>query len=190
MKGFIKGFFIGAFIILLTNFIWGYGSKLTYDSAKEYINSKFDSVAVDTISEEEVNIAIAKALQNEYGADSLLITSISAPSKTIEYYISGVRGTKECVGNQRIKKVSFNKGSQQYRVVVEYNCSDVNMIQWTNDESPITTVETVKVPELKPVPTTPTQTQSEQHKDSVSANNVNIGTPSNGGADYNNNSDV
>jgi hypothetical protein len=67
------------------------------------------------------------------------------------------------------------------------------MLTWTNDDSPVEENDAVVAPPaLKPVQETPaapaTPIQPVQ-KDTTTANNQNIGTPTNAG-DYNNNSDV
>lgn len=103
-----------------------------------------------------------------------------------------MRGTKECVGDQRVKKVKFTKGQKQYRIIVEYDRTSLNMITWTNDESPVTDSSVTAPPALKPVQATNTQPVTEvkpEQKDSINANNHNVGTPTTVG-DYNNNSDV
>ena len=192
MKGFSKGFFVGLFILLLTNFIWGYMGKLTYENAKNYVEGKVGDEKVDTLSDEDINLSIAKTLQEKYGADSLMVNSIGTSLTKYDYYISGVKGTKELEDKtQRLKKVTFSKGSLQYRVNIFYNCTNGNVDKIENDDtplpnstevSPITPLPNTSVPNLKP-----TQTDV---KDTTNVNNHNVGEPSNGGADYNNNSDV
>ena len=114
MKSFSKGFFVGVLVFLIINFVWGsYVSYLTYSKTKEWVEKRVGTWHDPNIPEDSVNLSIAKALQKEYGADSLLITDISPASKTYDYYVSGVKGTKECVGDYRVKKVKFNKGEKK-----------------------------------------------------------------------------
>lgn len=197
MKSFSKGFFVGVLVFLIINFVWGsYVSCLTYIKTKEWVEKRVGTWHDPNIPEDSVNLSIAKALQNEYGADSLLITDISPASKTYDYYVSGVKGTKECVGNYRVKKVKFNKGEKKYRIIVEYDHTNLSMLTWTNDDSPVEENDAVVAPPaLKPVqetpaaPATPVTPVQPVQKDTTTANNQNIGTPTNAG-DYNNNSDV
>ena len=193
MKGFFRGFFVCAFVLLLSNFIWGYMGNWTYEVAKAHFSGE---EKVDSLSDEDVNLSIAKVLQEKYGADSLMVNSIGTPLTKYEYYISGVRGTKELDDKtQRMKKVSFSKGSLQYRVNVFYNCTDGSVVKIENDSTPVPNTETAPITPVTPAEpvaannTTPAATPTEA-KDTTSANNHNVGSPSNGGADYNNNSDV
>ena len=193
MKSFGKGFLVGVLVLLIINFVWGsYAQYLTYNKTKELFEKRIGQWHDPNISEDSVNLAIAWALQREYGEDSLLITEIGPASKEYDFYVSGVRGTKECVGDQRVKKVKFTKGQKQYRIIVEYDRTSLNMITWTNDESPVTDSSVTAPPALKPVQATNTQPVTEvkpEQKDSINANNHNVGTPTTVG-DYNNNSDV
>ena len=195
--GFGKGFIFGVLILLITNFIWGYAGKLTYENSKKYIETKFGEAKPDTISDEDVNLAIAKVLQEKYGADSLMINSIGTPLTKYEYYVSGVKGTKELDDKeQRMKKVAFSKGSLQYRVNVFYNCTDGSVVKIENDSTPVPNTEVTPITPVTPTApvavnnTAPTPAAPTETKDTTSVNNHNVGSPSNGGADYNNNSDV
>lgn len=196
--GFGKGFIFGVLILLITNFIWGYAGKLTYENSKKYVEAKFGEAKPDTISNEDVNLAIAKVLQEKYGADSLMVNSIGTPLTKYEYYVSGVKGTKELDDKtQRMKKVTFSKGSLHYRINVFYNCTDGSVVKIENDSTPVPNTEVTPITPITPTTpvaannATPAPTAAPtEAKDTTSANNHNVGTPSNGGADYNNNSDV
>lgn len=196
MKGFFKGFLIGALLLFIGNFFFEFMDKCTYSSAKSYVNAKLGNEEVsDTIAEADINLNIAKELQKNYGADSLMVTSISKPSKQYEYYVSGVKGVKDLDdASHRVKNVGFNKGNLAYKVIVIYNSVDGKIVRIENDNTPTQVVEVQPIkPTAQPTTSNPTVApivQSEAPKDSVSANNVNIGNPSNGGSDYNNNSDV
>jgi len=189
MKGFFKGFFVCAFVLLLSNFIWGYMGNWTYEVAKAHFSGE---EKVDSLSDEDVNLSIAKVLQEKYGADSLMVSSIGSPLTKYEYYVSGVKGTKELSDKtQRMKKVSFSKGSLQYRVNVFYNCTDGSVAKIENDNTPTQVVEVQPIkPTAQPSVQSPTVAPiAPAQKDTTTANNQNIGTPTNVG-DYNNNSDV
>jgi hypothetical protein len=196
MKGFFKGFFVCAFVLLLSNFIRGYMGNWTYEVAKAHFSGE---EKVDSLSDEDVNLSIAKVLQEKYGADSLMVSSIGSPLTKYEYYVSGVKGTKELSDKaQRMKKVSFSKGSLQYRVNVFYNCTDGSVVKIENDDTPLPNTDAAAITPITPVaPTAPVAvntptppTKPTEVKDTTNANNHNVGNPSNGGSDYNNNSDV
>jgi hypothetical protein len=164
----------------------------TYEVAKAHFSGE---EKVDSLSDEDVNLSIAKVLQEKYGADSLMVSSIGSPLTKYEYYVSGVKGTKELDDKaQRIKKVSFSKGSLQYRVNVFYNCTNGSVVKIENDDTPLPNTDAAAITPITPIapvavnntpPTKPTEV-----KDTTNANNHNVGNPSNGGSDYNNNSDV
>ncbi len=181
MKGFFKGFLIGALLLFIGNFFFEFMDKCTYSSAKSYVNTKLGNEEIrDTIAEADINLNIAKELQKNYGADSLIVTSISKPSKQYEYYVSGVKGVKDLDDvSHRVKNVRFNKGNLAYKVIVIYNSVDGAIVRIENDNTP---AQVVEVQPIKP-------TVAPAQKDTTTANNQNIGTPTNVG-DYNNNSDV
>lgn len=193
MKGFLKGFFIGALLLFIGNFFFEFMDKCTYSSAKSYVNAKLGNEEVsDTISEADINLNIAKELQKNYGADSLIVTSISKPSKQYEYYVSGVKGVKDLDDvSHRVKNVGFNKGNLAYKVIVIYNSVDGTIVRIENDNTPTQVVEVQPIkPTAQPSVQSPTVAPiAPAQKDTTTANNQNIGTPTNVG-DYNNNSDV
>jgi hypothetical protein len=193
MKGFLKGFLIGVLLLFIGNFFFEFMDKCTYSSAKSYVNAKLGNEEVsDTIAEADINLNIAKELQKNYGADSLIVTSISKPSKQYEYYISGVKGVKDLDDvSHRVKNVGFNKGNLAYKVIVIYNSVDGTIVRIENDNTPTQVVEVQPIkPTAQPSVQSPTVAPiAPAQKDTTTANNQNIGTPTNVG-DYNNNSDV
>jgi hypothetical protein len=193
MKGFLKGFFIGMILLFVGNFFFEFMDKCTYSSAKSYVNAKLGNEEVsDTLAEADINLNIAKELQKNYGADSLIVTSISKPSKQYEYYVSGVKGVKDLDDvSHRVKNVEFNKGNLAYKVIVIYNSVDGAIVRIENDNTPAKVVEVQPIkPTAQPSVQSPTVTPiAPVQKDTTTANNQNIGTPTNVG-DYNNNSDV
>lgn len=193
MKGFLKGFFIGMILLFVGNFFFEFMDKCTYSSAKSYVNAKLGNEEVsDTIVEADINLNIAKELQKNYGADSLIVTSISKPSKQYEYYVSGVKGVKDLDDvSHRVKNVGFNKGNLAYKVIVIYNSVDGTIVRIENDNTPTQVVEVQPIkPTAQPSVQSPTVAPiAPAQKDTTTANNQNIGTPTNVG-DYNNNSDV
>ena len=55
-----------------------------------------------------------------------------------------------------MKKVSFSKGSLQYRVNVFYNCTDGSVVKIENDDTPLPSTETTAITPITPVaPTAP-----------------------------------
>ena len=84
-----KGFLVGAIILFVVNFFFGFMDNCTLSSLKESFSPK-DSCEVkkDSVGEEVVNLNIAKYLQEKYGGDSLMVETISIPSSTYEYYVS------------------------------------------------------------------------------------------------------
>lgn len=193
MKGFFKGFLIGALLLFIGNFFFEFMNKCTYSSAKSYVNAKLGNEEVsDTLAEADINLNIAKELQKNYGADSLIVTSISKPSKQYEYYVSGVKGVKDLDDvSHRVKNVGFNKGNLAYKVIVIYNSVDGKIVRIENDNTPAQVVEVQPIkPTAQPSVQSPTVAPiAPAQKDTTTANNQNIGTPTNVG-DYNNNSDV
>ena len=193
MKGFFKGFLIGALLLFIGNFFFEFMDKCTYSSAKSYVNAKLGNEEVsDTLAEADINLNIAKELQKNYGADSLIVTSISKPSKQYEYYVSGVKGVKDLDDvSHRVKNVGFNKGNLAYKVIVIYNSVDGSIVRIENDNTPTQVVEVQPIkPTAQPSVQSPTVAPiAPAQKDTTTANNQNIGTPTNVG-DYNNNSDV
>lgn len=193
MKGFLKGFLIGALLLFIGNFFFEFMDKCTYSNAKSYVNAKLGNEEVsDTIAEADINLNIAKELQKNYGADSLIVTSISKPSKQYEYYVSGVKGVKDLDDvSHRVKNVGFNKGNLAYKVIVIYNSVDGTIVRIENDNTPTQVVEVQPIkPTAQPSVQSPTVAPiAPAQKDTTTANNQNIGTPTNVG-DYNNNSDV
>ena len=193
MKGFFKGFLIGALLLFIGNFFFEFMDKCTYSSAKSYVNAKLGNEEVsDTLAEADINLNIAKELQKNYGADSLIVTSISKPSKQYEYYVSGVKGVKDLDDvSHRVKNVGFNKGNLAYKVIVIYNSVDGEIVRIENDNTPTQVVEVQPIkPTAQPSVQSPTVAPiAPAQKDTTTANNQNIGTPTNVG-DYNNNSDV
>jgi len=194
MKGFFKGFLIGALLLFIGNFFFEFMDKCTYSSAKSYVNAKLGNEEVsDTLAEADINLNIAKELQKNYGADSLIVTSISKPSKQYEYYVSGVKGVKDLDDvSHRVKNVGFNKGNLAYKVIVIYNSVDGAIVKIENDNTPTQVVEVQPIkPTEQPSVQSPTVAPiAPAQKDTTTANNHNVGNPSNGGSDYNNNSDV
>lgn len=193
MKGFFKGFLVGALLLFIGNFFFEFMDKCTYSSAKSYVNAKLGNEEVsDTLAEADINLNIAKELQKNYGADSLIVTSISKPSKQYEYYVSGVKGVKDLDDvSHRVKNVGFNKGNLAYKVIVIYNSVDGSIVRIENDNTPTQVVEVQPIkPTAQPSVQSPTVAPiAPAQKDTTTANNQNIGTPTNVG-DYNNNSDV
>ena len=161
-----KGFLVGAIILFVVNFFFGFMDNCTLSSLKESFSSK-DSceVKTDSVGEEVVNLNIAKYLQGKYGGDSLMVEAISIPSSTYEYYVSGVKGTRKLDDpNDRVKKVSFKKGDSLYRIIVIYNCIDGIIKVVENDESPINTIHPIV---NEPNPIQPSDIKKEEEKDSV-----------------------
>jgi hypothetical protein len=186
VKSFIKGFLIGALVLFIANFCFDFLGSCTFNGAKEYYNNRFgdSTVVADTVSENDINITIAKELQKIYGSDSLNITSISSSSINYEYYVSGVKGVKTLEDkNQRVKNVDFTNGSLQYRIIVIYNNTDGVIVKMENDTKPIKV--NVAQPIIQNV-ITPVQNVP-QRDTTINDNNKNIGVPT---SDYNNNSDV
>lgn len=186
---FLKGFFIGGLILFCSNFIWGFLSNCTYAHVIQSFNENSDSIMTnqnDTIIvESEINLNIAKKLQADYGADGLMITSISSPLNKYEYYVSGVKGVKDLEKpNYRLKKVTFTKEDDNYRINVIYNMNDGMIIKIENDESPI-----MNVPPI--VPQNPNKEPKDTIKHNDTSNNKDVGTAtSDNNSDYSNNSDV
>lgn len=163
-----KGFLVGAIILFVANFFFGFMNNCTLSSVKELFSSK-DSCEVkkDSVDEDIVNLNIAKYLQEKYGCDSLMVETISIPSSTYEYYVSGVKGIRKFDGtNERVKKVSFKKGDNLYRINVIYDCVDGNIKVVENDESPINTIHPIV---NDPNPIQPSEIKEEEEKDSIKA---------------------
>ena len=163
-----KGFLVGAIILFIANFFFGFMNNCTLSSVKESFYSK-DSCEVkkDSVDEEVVNLNIAKYLQEKYGGDSLMVETISIPSSTYEYYVSGVKGTRKLEGtNDRVKKVSFKKGDDLYRINVIYDCVDGNIKVVENDESPINTIHPI-VNDPNPIQPSEIREEEKKEKDSV-----------------------
>lgn len=161
-----KGFLVGAIILFIANFFFGFMDNCTLSSLRESFSSK-DSCEVkkDSVGEEVVNLNIAKYLQEKYGGDSLMVEAISIPSSTYEYYVSGVKGTRKLDDpNDRVKKVSFKKCDSLYRIIVIYNCIDGSIKVVENDESPINTIHPIV---NEPNPIQPSEIKEEEEKDSV-----------------------
>lgn len=188
---FFKGFVIGCVLFFVMNFFIGFMNKCTLENVKSMLADKDTTeVKVDSIGEDVINLNIAKYLQGKYGADSLLVETISVPSSIYEYYVSGIKGTRKFDNpNERVKKVTFKKGNDEYRILVIYTCNDGVIKAVENDMSPIDTIHPI---ENDPNPIQPSQIQNEDRKDSIKSNpnNRNIGTPTKDNADFNNESDV
>ena len=188
---FFKGFLIGAILLFIVNFFMGFMDKCTLTSVKGMFTDKDTAdIKVDSISEDVINLNIAKYLQSKYGADSLMIETISVPSTIYEYYVSGIKGTRKFDNpNERVKKVTFKKGSDEYRILVIYTCNDGVVKVVENDTSPINTINPI---ENDPHPIQPSQIPNAERNDSIknNPNNRDIGTPTNGNGDFNNESDV
>lgn len=178
MKSFFKGIIFGAILICIINFFSGFIGKCTLTEVKNYYNTKFNnSEKKDTLSNEDVNLNIAKALQEKYGADSLMIYSISSPSNKYEYYVSGIKGVKDFDNtNHRLKRVAFSKFANQYRINVIYDSVNGSIITIENDNRPIdVTISSEITPIVHSQPQQQVNMHSEGKKDSLNQNNMNIG---------------
>ena len=106
-----KGFLVGAIILFVVNFFFGFMDNCTLSSLKESFSPK-DSCEVkkDSVGEEVVNLNIAKYLQEKYGGDSLMVETISIPSSTYEYYVSGYNNnTSMVIQFKNLKLYSYDK---------------------------------------------------------------------------------
>lgn len=188
---FIKGFLIGVVLLFIVNFFMGFMDKCTLSNVKGMLaSSDTTEVKTDSVGENVINLNIAKYLQDKYGADSLLVETISVPSNIYEYYVSGVKGSRKFDNpNERVKKVTFKNGNDEYRILVIYTCNDGVIKAVENDMSPIDTIHPI---ENDPNPIQPSQIHSEERKDSIknNPNNKNIGTPTRENNDFDNEDDV
>ncbi len=190
LSSFFKGLVFGVLLIVITNFIWGYMGDCTYTNIKArfFDSDSTNVVMTDSLSDEAINVSIARELQKRYGADSLTITYISAPSNKYEEYICGVRSTKALPNPlDRVKKVTYTKGQNQYRIVATYDMSNGNISSIENDNSPMEQVSPI-TPIQPQNPTAPTNGNKDEKKDSTNQHNQNIGSQSN--IDYDNKTDI
>lgn len=188
---YFKGIFVGIVLLLVANFFGGFLDKCTLSSVKGLMaHNDSTEVKVDSVGEDVVNLNIAKYLQGKYGADSLMITSVSVPSTVYEYYVSGIRGVRKLDSpTDRVKKVTFTKGASQFRIMVIYDSSNGEVKVVENDTSPVNTINPIQT---EPNPIQPSQIQADSAKaQKPNENNQDIGNPTkqnNGG--FNNESDV
>ena len=186
VKSFIKGFLYGMLVLLIVNFCFDFLGNCTYNGVKKYYNEKYgdSTVVADTVSENDINITIAKELQKIYGSDSLNITDVSKATNKYEYYVSGVKGVKTLEDeNQRVKNVDFINGCLRYKINVVYDVTNGSIIKMENDTKPVK-VEASQAVVQNVI--TPVQEVS-QRDTTINDNNKNIGVPT---SDYNNDSDV
>ena len=170
MKGFFNGVVWGVLLVILSNFFIGYMGNWTLEHAQTLFIGKQDTAMADSLSDEEVNLSIAKTLQEKYGSDSLVVTYIGRPQTSYAYYISGVRGTKELENKeQRAKRVAFSKGVNKYKVVVVYDASNGNIVSISNDDSP-----SQDIAPIEPIRQQPPTSES---KDSTHNKDISIPTP-------------
>lgn len=173
-------------IIFVSNFFSGYMASLTYSNIKEKFLLGNTTEVGDSISDEKINISIAMALQEKFGQDSLLITSIGQGLTTYDYYVSGVKGIKKLDDpTQRVKKVSFKKGSSQYRVLAFYSITDGTVAKFENNTDPNGNI-TSAAQQITPIIPQPTVQQDTVR---TNPNNADIGNPTNN-SDYDNNTDI
>lgn len=188
---YFKGFIFGIVLLVVANFFGGFLDKCTLTTVKGLINHNDSTeIKVDSVGEDVVNLNIAKYLQGKYGADSLMITSVSVPSTVYEYYVSGIKGVRKLDNpSDRVKKVTFTKGKDEFRIMVVYDSSNGEVKAVENDSSPVNTINPIQT---EPNPIQPSQIQTDTTKtQKPNENNQDIGKPTrqnNGG--FNNESDV
>lgn len=135
-----KWLVIGAIVTIVANFFFSFLDHATFGYLRDkYINqdsiAKVDTVQrIDSMSDGDINISIAQAIDKENVGKNARIETISPSSKEYQYRVCGVTSKKKLERDyDRVKAVTYTIGKVKRHVVVIYDFRNGNVSAILND---------------------------------------------------------